>query len=313
MAEVLVTGGAGFIGSHLVDALIARGDTVRVFDDLSTGKRSNVNPEARLIVGDITDRARLEHAMQDVDAVFHLAAIASVQKSVDDLPGTHRTNSAGTVNVFDCARRAANGQPVPVIYASSAAVYGAGSGDPLHEDAPKAPLTAYGADKLSNELHARAAGCVHGLPSCGFRFFNVYGPRQDPSSPYSGVISIFADRLVADREVTVFGDGEQTRDFIYVDDIVRHLLSGWNAADETGPVFNACSGTATSLNTLLYLMMDATGSNSSVRYAAPRAGDIRNSVGVPTKAQHALRLRAKVSVAAGLGHLIGSSQMAVGF
>ena len=304
MARLLVTGGAGFIGSHLVDALIAHGHAVSVFDDLSTGKRGNVNPQARLIVGDICNAPALRHAMIGVDAVFHLAAIASVQKSNEDWVGTHQTNSMGTVTVMNAARDAQGGQPVPVVYASSAAVYGAGADHALCEADPTAPLTAYGADKLSNELQARAAGIVHGLPSCGLRFFNVYGPRQDPKSPYSGVISIFAERIAAGQEIQVFGDGEQTRDFIHVSDIVAHLIAAWRKADATAPVFNACTGSASSLKDLIQEIAHCAEMRPHVRLAAPRAGDIRHSIGNPSAAQKGLGVHALTDLRAGLKTLI---------
>lgn len=304
MARLLVTGGAGFIGSHLVDALIAQGHAVTVFDDLSTGHRQNVNPKARLIVGDICNAPAVRHAMIDVDAVFHLAAVASVQKSNEDWIGTHQTNSMGTVSVMDAACSAKAGSPVPVVYASSAAVYGAGADHALAETDATRPLTAYGADKLSNELQARAAGIVHKLPTCGLRFFNVYGPRQDPKSPYSGVISIFAERIAAGNEIQVFGDGGQTRDFIHVSDIVVHLIAAWHRADVSAPVFNACTGTAISLKDLIREIAACAGQRPRVRMAEPRPGDIRHSVGNPKAARSGLNVRAQKSLAEGLRTLI---------
>lgn len=304
MARVLVTGGAGFIGSHLIDALVARGHGVVAFDDLSTGKLGNINPKARLIMADIRNAPAVRHAMIGVDAVFHLAAVASVQKSNEDWVGTHQTNSMGTVTVMDAARSAKGGAPIPVIYASSAAVYGKGMDAPLSEVDRPAPMTSYGADKLSNELQAKTAGLVHGLPSCGFRFFNVYGPRQDPSSPYSGVISIFAERMARGDAISVHGDGEQTRDFIHVSDIVSHLLEGWSTANETAPVFNACTGQAVSLNTLIQTLSKLTGKTPDVIHTASRAGDIRHSIGNPTQARDILGVTAKMELGAGLSTLI---------
>src|SRR5580658_5449763 len=210
----LVTGGAGFIGSHLCDALVADGHAVRVLDDLSTGKRANLPAGAELIEGDIADPAAVRQAVAGVDACFHLAAIASVARGVDDWLGTHRANLTGTITLFDELRR--QPRPVPVVYASSAAIYGDCADLPIKESATKHPLSAYGADKYGCELHARVASHVHGVPTVGLRFFNVYGPRQDPRSPYSGVISIFCERLAAGRSVTVDGDGLQSRDFVYV-------------------------------------------------------------------------------------------------
>lgn len=209
MAFYLVTGGCGFIGSHLASALVAAGHWVRILDDLSTGKRENAPAAAELIVGDVADPSDVAAAMHGVDGCFHLAAIASVQRCVADWAGSHRVNLEGAIHVFDAARRARPGKTLPVVYASSAAVYGDNPNTPLDEAAELKPLSAYGADKVGCELHARVAAHVYGVPTIGLRFFNVYGPGQDPSSPYSGVILIFAKRIVAGEELTVFVDGEQ--------------------------------------------------------------------------------------------------------
>src|ERR1700761_3440303 len=240
MSTFLVTGGAGFIGSHLCEALIARGDQVRVLDDLSTGHRRNVPAQATLIVGDVADPTAVAEAMADVDGCFHLAAIASVEKGVTDWLGTHRVNVSGTVTVFDAVRR--QGSRIPVVYASSAAVYGDAAVVPIAETAPCVPLSAYGADKYGCELHARVASHVHGIPAVGLRFFNVYGPRQDPKSPYSGVISIFCERIAAGLPITVYGDGQQTRDFVYVGDVVRALLGAMALRPGDAPVFHVGGG-----------------------------------------------------------------------
>src|SRR5690348_8458986 len=189
MSTWLVIGGAGFIGSHLCDALLARGDSVRVLDDLSTGRLANLPPGVRFIQGDVADPACVSAAMAGVDGCFHLAAIASVEKGVTDWLGTHRANLTGTITVLDAIRR--QGSRIPVVYASSAAVYGDAAAMPITEATPCRPLSAYGADKFGGELHAAVGTQVHGIPTAGLRFFNVYGPRQDPKSPYSGVISIF--------------------------------------------------------------------------------------------------------------------------
>lgn len=309
MSEILVTGGAGFIGSHLVDALVAQGHSVVVLDDLSTGKRSNINPAARFISGDIRNSLAVRHAVSGVDAVFHLAAVASVQKATEEWAATHLTNSAGTVNVMNAVRTAKGGFPVPVVYASSAAVYGRGLDRPLRESDETRPLTAYGADKLSNELHARAAGIVHQLPTCGFRFFNVYGPRQDPSSPYSGVISIFADRIAGGLPINLFGDGEQTRDFIHVSDIVAHLLAGWAHANTEAPVFNACTGREISLNNLIDTLAQCTRRKPVVRSMPARQGDIRHSVGNPEAAIEHLGVSAQTGIFDGLENLTSLPQL----
>jgi UDP-glucose 4-epimerase len=276
MATYLVTGGAGFIGSHLCDALLGAGHRVRVLDDLSTGKRANLDARAELVVGDVGNAAAVAAAAEGMDGIVHLAAIASVQRSTEDWPGTHRTNLTGTIHVFDAARRADGG--IPVVYASSAAVYGNNPKLPLAEDSATKPLSAYGADKLGCELHAHVAGLVHGVPSAGFRFFNVFGPRQDPASPYSGVISIFAARVQKGQACTIQGDGGQARDFVYVADVVAALRKGLDAASVSAPVFNVGTGHATSVLDLARLLQRLARSNADPAFAPPRAGDIRLSL-----------------------------------
>ncbi|WP_237180574.1 NAD-dependent epimerase/dehydratase family protein [Roseomonas haemaphysalidis] len=278
MATILVTGGCGFIGSHLCVALLARGDRVRVLDDLSTGSESNLAPGASLMIGDVARPDTVRQAMVGVDAVFHLAAVASVERGVQDPYGTHCVNLSATVAVLDAARH----QGAPVVYASSAAVYGDATDLPLADTTATRPLSAYGADKLGCEQHARVAGHTHGVRTAGLRFFNVYGPRQDPRSPYSGVISIFCDRLAAGREVVVFGDGGQTRDFVYVGDVVRRLLAALPAASTAAPVFNVCTGQPTSVLQLAQTIAALCGQDARIRYDTPRAGEIRDSLGRPS-------------------------------
>ena len=322
MARYLVTGGAGFIGSHLVDALLARGHTVRVLDDLSTGRIENLPAGCMLLRGDVADPDSVHRAMQGVAGCFHLAAIASVARANEDWLGTHRTNQTGTIVVLDAARRLGG---VPVVYASSAAVYGGIAGI-AREDASPTPLTAYGADKLGSELHARVATLVHGVPTLGLRFFNVYGPRQDPSSPYSGVISLFADAIGAGRPVRVHGDGHQSRDFVFVADVVMHLVAamarlensrlgetrlgegrlgesrhGESGADVTIPaVLNVCTGKQTSVLQLAYALGEACGRTISVMHCPARLGDIRHSVGSPALAIAHLAVQARIPLHDGL-------------
>ena len=300
MPRYLVTGGAGFIGSHLVDALLARGDEVVVLDDLSTGKKTNLPAKARLEEADVADAAAVTKAMEGCDGCFHLAAIASVQRSNEDWLGTHRANLTGSIAVFDTARRAKGGQPIPVVYASSAATYGDAPDSPLTESSPTRPLTAYGADKLGSELHARVAGNVHKTPTTGMRFFNVYGPRQDPKSPYSGVISIFADRLRDNREIGIQGDGLQTRDFVFVADVVRHLLAAMATSTVEPRVFNVCTGKATSIIELAKVLMTAAGRTVPITHGPARVGDARVSLGDPSRAIKALGIKAETALVDGL-------------
>jgi UDP-glucose 4-epimerase len=300
VANYLVTGGCGFIGSHLVDALLARGDQVRVLDDLSTGRRENLDPAAELIVGDVADLALTHDAMDGMDGCFHLAAIASVQQSVEHWYATHRANQAGAIAVFDAARQAAHGRACPVVYASSAAVYGNNQAMPLVETATTEPLTAYGADKLGCEMHGRVAWLVHRVPTTGLRFFNVYGPRQDPASPYSGVIALFAGRIAASAALTIFGDGQQERDFIYVRDVVQHLLGAMARQPEQACVYNVCTGRGTSVLDLAATIGRVAGRMPQLGYGPARAGDIRRSIGNPAAAIAALGVAAQVTLDEGL-------------
>lgn len=299
MATILVTGGCGFIGSHLCAALLAQGARVRVLDDLSTGSEANLAPGASLILGDVARPDIVRQAMAGVDAVYHLAAVASVERGVQDPYGTHCINLSATVAVLDAAHR----QGVPVVYASSAAVYGDAADLPLTEATPTRPLSAYGADKLGCEQHARVAGHTHGVRSAGLRFFNVYGPRQDPRSPYSGVISIFCDRLAAGASVNIFGDGGQTRDFVYVGDVVRALMAAMQAASAQAPVYNVCTGRPTSVLELARAIACLCGSQGEIRHQPPRAGEIRHSLGRPS-AIPGLDTRAPVSLRDGLAETL---------
>ncbi len=306
----LVTGGAGFIGSHLCDALVGDGHAVRVLDDLSTGVRANLPPGVALLEGDIADPAAMQEAVAGVDGCFHLAAIASVARGVDDWLGSHRANLTGTITLFDTVRR--QKRPVPVVYASSAAVYGDCSSLPITETATKRPLSAYGADKYACELHAVVASHVHHVPTVGLRFFNVYGPRQDPRSPYSGVISIFCERLRRGAPIDIFGDGGQTRDFITVADVVAALRAAEAVAQGAvtarrpadAPVFNVCTGIATSVIELAHTIAALAGVPAEIRHAPPRAGEIRHSVGSPDLARRALGLAPPVALRDGLRRVL---------
>lgn len=296
MASYLVTGGCGFIGSHLVDALVGAGHMVRVLDDLSTGKRDNIPGINDLVIGDVGDLDIVRDAMDGMDGCFHLAAIASVVRSNEDWLGTHRANLTGAINVFESARR----QALPVVYVSSAAIYGDNQDIPLSEQARPKPLTAYGADKLGCEHHARVAHEVHNISTTGFRFFNIFGPRQDPASPYSGVISIFADRIRAGQPLTIHGDGKQERDFVYVRDAVRFLMKGMERLPAAPDVFNVCRGKGTSINDLADMLFRIAGNSVELIHADPREGDIRLSVGDPTHARADLGIEVETEIEDGL-------------
>jgi len=306
-SRYLVTGGCGFIGSHLVDRLLARGAAVRVLDDLSTGDRANVRGPAEIVVGDVRDRTTLEAALADVDGVFHLAAVSAVERCRSDWPGSHAVNVASTVGLFDLARP--GHRDIPVVYASSAAVYGDNAALPLGEDAVPAPISSYGADKLACELHARAGARVHGLRSTGMRFFNVYGPRQDPRSPYSGVISVFMARLWNHQPITIHGDGAQSRDFVAVGDVVEMLdraMARLLSADRTSgiaDVVNVCTGRATTVADLAHELGRLLGHAPAIRYTPARDGDIRHSLGDPARGARLLGRVPATPLAEGLAHL----------
>jgi len=301
--KFLVTGGCGFIGSHLCEALIAAGHAVRVLDDLSTGALANLAPGAELLQGDVADAGLVATALQGVAGCFHLAAVASVARGVEDWLGTHRTNLTGTITILDAVRRRP-GPRVPVVYASSAAVYGVCRTQPIAEAAEKRPLSAYGADKYGCELHARVATEVHGIPTTGLRFFNVYGPRQDPNSPYSGVISIFAARLRRGAPIDVFGDGRQRRDFIAVGDVVAALIRAMARRLPGAPVFNVCTGVPTSVLDLAGIVASLCGVRPEIRFRPRRSAEISDSWGSPTAARAVLGLGEPVALRAGLGEVL---------
>lgn len=308
MALFLVTGGAGFIGSHLADALLADGHRVRVLDDFSTGHLANLDPRCELVRGCVTHPETVAIAMEGAAGCYHLAAIASVARGNEDWRGTHLVNQTGTVTVLDAARAGR----IPVVYASSAAIYGNLGHATAREDIRPAPLTAYGADKLGSELHAAVALHVHGIPTAGLRFFNVYGPRQDPHSPYSGVISIFAALVAADRTLSVHGDGQQLRDFVYVSDVVTHLRAAMRHLGR-GPdnaVLNVCTGRATSVLDLATTLARLNGRAPRIAHGPARPGDIRRSLGDPSQAIATLGVRADITLEDGLAQTLASLQAA---
>lgn len=302
MSLFLITGGCGFIGSHLAEELLSKGHQVRILDNLSTGKLSNVPTDCEVVIGDVTNQDTVKDCFEDIDHCYHLAAISSVQLSNEDWCGTHLVNQTASLHVFDAARY----RSIPVVYASSAAVYGDNAETPLKETAALRPLTAYGADKLGTELHARVASLVHSVPTTGLRFFNVYGQRQDPSSPYSGVISIFVKMIQDQQPISIYGNGHQVRDFIYVKDVVRFLVAAMQRVSATPAVFNVCSGRCTSINQLASTVMDIAGHSVPVDYQPARQGDIQVSVGDPSYSYRRLNTRVSDLQFDGLEKLISS-------
>ena len=304
MRRALVTGGAGFIGSHLARALLADGIEVRVLDDLSSGKRDSVPSGSDFIEGSVLDSTVLANCMMDVDTCFHLAAVASVEACTRELVQSHAVNVSGWVNILDIARRA-KARP-RLVYASSAAVYGENETLPLSEDSATRPVSAYAADKLSCEHHATAAWRNYSLPSVGLRFFNVYGPGQDPASPYSGVISKFADALVSAQRLTIFGGGHQTRDFVFVSDVVGALQTAADREMCGSAVYNVCTGRSTSIRELAATMSHIFGLALESERGPARLGEVQHSRGDPTKAEAELGYSAKVELEAGLSSLLAT-------
>jgi UDP-glucose 4-epimerase len=310
---ILITGGAGFIGSHLADALLARGQAVRILDNLSTGKRANLSlahARLELIEGDVADAALVARAVEGCSAVVHLAAVASVQASVDDPVATHQSNFVGTLNVCEAMRQAGVKR---VLFASSAAVYGNnGEGQAIDEDTPKSPLTPYAVDKLASEQYLDFYRRQHGLEPVLWRFFNIYGPRQDPASPYSGVISIFSERARQGLPITVFGDGEQTRDFFYVGDLVGLLLQALDMPEVPHDTVNVGLNRTTSLNQLLAALEGVLGRLPAVSYETARAGDIRHSRANNARLLERFSLGETTSLVTGLTNLIAAAEGCVG-
>lgn len=275
--RALVTGGAGFIGSHLVERLLADDHQVVVIDDLSTGDRDNLpleHPGLRLVVADAADSAALEDALEGCEATFHLAAVASVVASVERPLATNRVNLRATIAVMEASAKAGVGR---FVYTSSAAVYGDEATPPTREDALPAPRSPYAIDKLAGEHYLAHYHRQHAFQGVALRLFNVYGPRQDPSSSYSGVISLFADAAREGRGVTVFGDGNQTRDFVYVADVADAFVRSASLPDQDEAlVMNVGTGKA---NTLLELLgaIETLRGPIERRFAPERAGDVRHS------------------------------------
>jgi UDP-glucose 4-epimerase len=295
----LITGGAGFIGSHLADSLLTAGHLVTVLDNLSTGKQENLAPAVKLIVNDICDSAAVAKAMDGCDGVFHLAAIASVTKSMEEWAHTHQVNQTGAVIVFDEAAK----RNIPVVYASSAAVFGDNPNLPLTEKSETKPLSPYGLDKLLCEWQAAMGARCHGLKSVGLRFFNVYGTRQDPKSPYSGVISILMEKLKNKQPILIYGNGEQSRDFVHVFDVVKHLVASMrqlHLGNVSAEIFNVCTHKATSVKELASLLIQISNSGSDINHAQERIGDIKHSLGDNTKAKTELKIEATTTLEDGL-------------
>ncbi|HET9193260.1 MAG TPA: SDR family oxidoreductase [Vicinamibacterales bacterium] len=303
MASYLVTGGAGFIGSHLAEELARRGERVRIADSFITGKRENLKhiPGVELIEGDLADLAVAQQAVAGVDYVLHQAAIPSVPRSVQDPITSNRANIDASVNVLVAARDAGVRR---LVYAGSSSAYGDTPTLPKVETMGTAPRSPYALQKLVAEQYCQMFTRLYGLETVTIRYFNVFGPRQDPSSPYSGVISLFIRALVEGRQPTIYGDGEQTRDFTYVANVVDGVLRACTAPDASGEVINVATGGRISLNQLFDVLKGLTGADSSPLYAEPRAGDVRDSQADIGKARRLLGYQPLVALDQGLAQTV---------
>jgi nucleoside-diphosphate-sugar epimerase len=311
MTRILVTGGAGFIGSHIVEELLRSGASVRVLDNFSSGRHENLHFEAlrkngsnadalEILKGDLRNPVEVNAAVQGMDLVFHLAAFVSVPQSMSDPQDCFDINVTGTVTLLEASRQAGVQK---VVISSSTAVYGNTNNFPTDETTALQPLSPYALSKEVNELYARLYTQIFNLPVVALRYFNVYGPRQRPDSDYAAAIPIFARRLLADEPISIYGDGKQSRDFIFVKDVVRaNIMAAHSSA--AGEAFNVCSGHETNLMDLLEELSEVSSHQPKVRFEAPRPGDIYRSVGDPRKALAGLGFRAETPMSAGLKQTI---------
>jgi nucleoside-diphosphate-sugar epimerase len=303
MAAYLVTGGAGFIGSHLTEELVRRGHSVRVVDSLITGRRRNLDhlKGVEFIEGDLADMHVATRAVAGMNYVLHQAAIPSVPRSVKDPLTSNRANIDATLNVLVSARDAG---VTRLVFAGSSSEYGDTPALPKREDMPASPLSPYALQKVVGTEYCRLFTRLYGFETVVIRYFNVFGPRQDPGSPYSGVISLFATALIEGRQPTIYGDGEQTRDFTYVANVVDGVLRACEAPKAAGEAINVACGTRISLNELLRVMNSIVGTDIQAIYKEARAGDVKDSQADITKAQRLLGYAPSVGLEEGLKHTL---------
>ena len=302
--KYLVTGGAGFIGSHIVRTLLEQGQEVKVLDNFSTGKRENIadfEKQIELIEGDLLDASKVNEAVRGVDIIFHEAAFVSVPQSMDEPQNCFDVNVTGTSMLFDAARRAGVKRAV---FATSAAVYGDSTEMPLTEETPLRPLSPYAASKRVDEIYGQLYTTSFGLDVVALRYFNVYGPRQRPDSMYAAAVPIFIRRLLDGKGVTIYGDGGQTRDLIYVGDVVRANLIAAEHPAAPGQIFNICPGVETRLLDLVEHLQELFPSAPEPQFTEPRAGDIYRSIGSEHKAADLLHFRAEVGLGEGLSQTV---------
>ena len=299
MSTYVVTGGAGFIGSHLSEELVRRGHHVRVADSLVTGKRSNLDhiPGVEFLEGDVSDLTFARKAVEGADYVLHQAALPSVPRSVKDPVTSNRANVDGTLNILVAARDAGVRR---VVFAGSSSAYGNTETSPKHEGMPTSPLSPYALQKVVGEQYLRMFTSLYGLETVTIRYFNVFGPRQDPGSPYSGVISLFATALLDGRQPIIYGDGEQTRDFTYVTNVVDGVLRAVTAPEASGEVINVATSQEISINKLAATLAAVIGTSLPPVYTDARVGDVRHSLADISKAKRLLGYEPEVGLEEGL-------------
>jgi len=309
--KYLVTGGAGFIGSHLVRRLVAEGKTVRVVDNLSTGRVSRLDDlmtAIEFVKGDLADKRVSQDAVKEIDYVLHQAAVPSVQRSVQDPVGTNRANITATLNLLESSR---NARVRRVLYAASSSAYGDTEILPKHEDMPAKPLSPYALQKLAGEQYCKLYHDLYGLETVSLRYFNVFGPDQDPDSDYSAVIPRFTTKLLAAESLTVYGDGEQSRDFTYIENVVEANLLALRAKEAPGIVCNIGCGERITLNQLIQILEKITDAKARVEYAAAKPGDVRHSLADIGRAKAILQYQPKISVEEGLRRTVAAYQSGI--
>ncbi|MBD3348030.1 MAG: SDR family NAD(P)-dependent oxidoreductase [Candidatus Eisenbacteria bacterium] len=305
MSLMLVTGGAGFIGSHIAERLLEMGHEVRVLDNLSTGRRENLEQlgqDVELLEGDVRDLSTVERAVEGVEVVFHEAALASVPRSVDDPVSTNRVNVLGTLNVLVASRDAGVSR---LVYASSSSIYGESPELPKREDMAPAPESPYAVSKLAGEHYCRVFSGLYGLECVVLRYFNVFGPRQDPDSQYAAVIPIFATALLEGETPVIYGDGGQSRDFTYVTNVVEANVLASEAPGCSGAVLNAACGGTVTVNELFRELAGLVGVSAKPVYAEPRPGDVRHSFADISRARERLGFEPRVGFEEGLRLTVG--------
>jgi nucleoside-diphosphate-sugar epimerase len=305
-SRVLVTGGAGFIGSHLAERLCREGHRVRVLDNFATGRRErlgSIHDEVELVEGDVRSYEQVHRCIRECELVFHQAALPSVPRSVQDPVTSHESNATGTLNVLLAARDEGVRR---VIFASSSSVYGANRELPSREETPALPIAPYAVAKLAAENYCRAFSEVYGLETVSLRYFNVFGPRQDPLSEYAAVVPRFSTAMLDGRPPVVYGDGEQSRDFTYIDNAVEANLLAADASGVDGQVFNIACGETITLNRLLEELRGITGSEVEVVHEAPRPGELRHSLADISRARETLGYEPAISFQDGLSRTVAS-------